>query len=218
MTVGFRKVYASPEAAATARWRSQVARAAGVPTPAVLGEEGAEALVFDRIMAQGQPGLPEMVGLLTTLRAMPVEGLARHDPFRRILPRLRTAPPKVAALVVRLRARDANLAWPASGVVHGDFHPGQVLRDAKGKHWLVDLDDLALAPPEADLGNLAAWQATQAPGHLKDQSEAAQGMLLALAPQADPRLLAHFCDIALVRRALKLAERDVPWALSALAV
>lgn len=218
MTLGFRKAYASPQAAATARWRSRAALAAGVPTPAVLGEEGPAALIFGRIEAQGQPGLPEMVGLLTSLRAMPVDGLARHDPFRRILPRLRTVSPAMAELVAGLQTRDAALGWSATGVVHGDFHPGQVLRDAKGKHWLVDLDDLALAPHEADLGNLAAWLATQAPGHLKDQSEAAQGMLLALVPQADPRLLAHFCDIALVRRALKLAERDETWALSALAM
>ncbi len=117
-----------------------------------------------------------------------------------------------------LRAQDAAIEWPARTVVHGDFHPGQTICDAMGRLWLIDLDDLALAPPEADLGNLAAWMATQAPGMLTQLATTARNSVLAVAADADPALTAHFQTIALVRRGLKLRIAGQGWVAEQLAL
>lgn len=184
----------------------------------VLERTGPTTLGFQKVVVADQASLAEMVGALAPLHAIALHGLDRFDPFRRIRPRLDRSPPAVIALVKTLAARDAALRWQAAVVIHGDFHPGQVLRDGDGAVWLVDLDDLARAPAEADLGNLAAWLATQAPGGLDEQAARGQRQVLAHAPWADPLLVHHFCRIALVRRALKLAERGQGWALEQLAL
>jgi hypothetical protein len=212
----FKKRYPSATAADVALRRSHAARRVGVPTPAVLARIGRLVLSFERIAASDPPSLAQMVKLLHCLQTLPPDGLARFDPFLRIRPRLDLAPTRTRDLVSALMARDAALCWPQSTVVHGDFHPGQTIRDSAGKVWLLDLDDLALAPPEADLGNLAAWLATQAEGNLDAGAKAALAMVLALSPTANPALTGHFCQIALVRRALKLAERGAPWAMDQL--
>jgi hypothetical protein len=212
----FDKDYPSVAAANTALQRSLAARLAGVPTPAVLGRSGPAQLSFARITAAASPSLTGILAALQKLNRMPPYGLTRFDPFLRIRPRLANAPPHLLALVTALLAQDQALGWPAETVVHGDVHPGQTLQDASGNVWLLDLDDLALAPPEADLGNLAAWLATQTKGTLEDNARTALATVLALAPQADPSLTAHFQQIALIRRALKLAERGQPWALEQL--
>ncbi|MFM7333572.1 MAG: phosphotransferase family protein [Tabrizicola sp.] len=212
----FEKVYPSAAAANTALQRSLAARLAGVPTPAVLGRSGPMQLSFARITAAAPPSLPGMIATLQKLKRMPPYGLTRFDPFLRIRPRLANAPPHLQALVTALQSQKQALDWPAGTVVHGDFHPGQTLQDTKGKVWILDLDDLALAPPEADLGNLAAWLATQTKGTLGEAARGAQATVLAVAPQADPALTQHFLQIALIRRALKLAERGQPWALEQL--
>jgi Phosphotransferase enzyme family len=212
----FVKRYPSRALAATAQQRSILAQRHGVSTPPVLGSSGPMALRFARVVVRGQPSLAEMLDVVAWLHLMPQAGLARFDPFRRILPRLGTAPPQIGALTADLAARDAALGRPEAAVIHGDFHPGQVLRDGGGKVWLIDLDDLALAPPEADLGNLAAWLATQSPGGLTGLADSAQKRVLSVAPRADPAMVGHFCEIALVRRALKLAERGQDWVLEQL--
>lgn len=212
----FLKRYSSQEAAETAFKRSIVAQAAGVPTPAVLGQSGPMVLSFERIAAQGKPLLGEMVQVVSLLHRMPPRGLARFDPFLRINSRLSAAPPPVGLLVDALQRQDAALCWSGVSAIHGDFHPGQTVRDSLGKVWLIDLDDMALAPPEADLGNLAAWLATQTTGELGALEADALAQVLPLAPDADPILVAHFCAIALVRRALKLAERGQCWVIGQL--
>lgn len=212
----FLKRYPSEEAAETARRRSHAARAVGVPTPGVIGREGTRVLCFDRIPMQAAPALDEMVRTLALLKLIPADGLARFDPFLRIRPRLAAAPRHIRQLVGEMQARDADLRWPANAVVHGDFHPGQVMRDHEGRLWLVDLDDMALAPPEADLGNLAAWLATQTPGALDELRAGAIGQVRVLVPTADPGLMQHFFGIALVRRALKLHEKAVDWVIDQL--
>ncbi len=212
----FEKHYSSEAAAEAALGRSLAARRAGVPTPAVLGRNGPRSLAFARIEASGPPTRAGMVAALQALHRMPPVGLARFDPFLRIRPRLGGAPAYIRVLVAALEARDAALCWPAATVIHGDFHPGQVMRDGSGKVWLLDLDDLALAPPEADLGNLSAWLATRSEGDLDRQAKVALAEVLALSPGADPGLTAHFQAIALVRRALKLAGKGQPWALDQL--
>ncbi|MFN5997769.1 MAG: phosphotransferase [Paracoccaceae bacterium] len=196
--------------------RSLVARSAGVATPAVLGKTGPLSLSFDRVIAAQPPSLAEMLSVLQALHRMPPDGLYRFDPFLRIRPRLGAAPSHVHALVTALEMQDAALGWPDRTVIHGDFHPGQTLRDRSGKVWLLDLDDLALAPPEADLGNLAAWFATRTEGRLDVLARTALAQTLALSSAADTALAGHFFHVALVRRALKLAEKGQPWALDQL--
>jgi aminoglycoside phosphotransferase (APT) family kinase protein len=95
--------------------------------------------------------------------------------------------------------------------VHGDLHPGQFIRDRRGQVWLIDLDDLALGPPEVDFGNLAACLATRRPGPLHEMARHAIAGVVAETPSANPALVAHFCEIALLRRALKLRERGLDW-------
>jgi hypothetical protein len=214
----FEKTYPSVAAADIARHRSRAASAAGVPTPAVLARTEPQRLAFDRIVQHGQPTFAGMLAVLQRLNRMPPDGLIRFDPFLRIRPRLSAATSRTRALVSELEAQDAALYWPANSVIHGDFHPGQTILDASGEVWLVDLDDLALAPPEADLGNLAAWRATCTEGNLDLQARAAMLGVLALMPDADPALTGHFMQIALVRRALKLAGRGQPWALDQLSL
>jgi hypothetical protein len=212
----FKKDYPSVAAADAALHRSVLARQAGVPTPAVLGRNGPLQLLFARVIAAEPPMLDKMVEALLLLNRMPPDGLSRFDPFLRIRPRLGTAPSHIRTLVTALETQDAALRLPASTVIHGDFHPGQTIRDRSGRLWLLDLDDLALAPPEADLGNLAAWIATKAEGNLVTQARTAIAKVLAQAPHAAPDLTGHFLQIALVRRALKLAEKGRPWALDQL--
>lgn len=214
----FFKHYPSRLMADAAWHRSTVALQHGVPTPPVLERPGPTILGFQKVIATGQPSLAEMVDVVARLHRMPPHRLGRFDPFLRIRPRLTGALPQVVAQVTRLAAQDAALGWKETAVIHGDFHPGQLLRDGRGKVWLVDLDDLTLAPPEADLGNLAAWQATQSPDVLDDLARAAQQQVLGAAPWADPALIGHFSQIALIRRALKLAERGRPWAVEQLAL
>jgi hypothetical protein len=206
---GFIKQYPSVHAAEVAFQRAVMARQAGVCTPAVLDRTGPQSLCFERIEGTHPPDPARLLQVLVPLHRMPHRGLARFDPFLRIRPRLPGAPLQVRALADRLMAQDAALNWPTSAVIHGDFHPGQVLCDAAGQAWLVDLDDLALAPPEADLGNLAAWRATQSPPGPWPLAQDA-------VPLADPELTGHFHAIALLRRALKLAERGQPEVLTRL--
>lgn len=208
---GFIKHYPSIEATEAAVLRALAARQAGVRTPSVLERIGPRTLGFEHIAATGRPDPVDLLPVLVPLNRMPHRGLSRFDPFLRIRPRLPGAPPQVQELAHRLMAEDAGLNWPQTAVIHGDFHPGQVLCDAQGLLWLVDLDDLALAPPEADLGNLTAWMATQG---LQDLSAPEHG----LAPGADPALTRHFFDIALLRRALKLAEKGQKDVLNRLAL
>jgi hypothetical protein len=214
----YEKSYPSAAAADRALCRSLAARRAGVQTPAVLDRVGPMQLSFARIAAGAPPGLAEMIGVLPTLNRMPKDGLSRFDAFLRIRPRLGAAPPEVRNLAAALEAQDAALGWPSASVIHGDFHPGQTMRDRSGTVWLLDLDDLALAPPEADLGNLAAWIATRSQGVLEMRAKGALAEVSALAPGADAGLTRHFLRIALVRRSLKLAEKGVPWALDQLAL
>jgi aminoglycoside phosphotransferase (APT) family kinase protein len=204
---GFYKRLATRAMAETALCRSAAARAAGVATPAASPTAIPEVVRFDRIEATGIATLAQMLTVLPPLHRMPQDGLRRFDPFARILPRLARADPQMHHLAKVLQRLDQAMAWDATHVVHGDFHPGQVLLDPAGQVWVIDLDDLALAPPEADLGNLAAWMATQIPGETGAQADHALAQIAAAAPWADPRLTRHFCKIALLRRALKMRER-----------
>lgn len=198
--IGFIKHYPSSLAAETAFQRASTAIRAGVRTPAVLNRIDPQSLLFERVEGRHPETPAILIQALPVLNRMPQTGLSRFDPFLRIRPRLTAAPPEAIDLAHHLMARDAEVNWQPTAVIHGDFHPGQVICDAQGQAWLIDLDDLALAPPEADLGNLAAWMATQGRPRTMPLGDH-------LAPEADPVLLRHFQDIALLRRGLKLAEK-----------
>lgn len=209
-------------AAAMALARSRAAQAAGVLTPQASPGPSADILSFLRIQSAGVPEPTAMIATLLALRRMSEDGLTRFDPFLRITNRLSDAPPSVQRHAQQLIARDRALDWPASGVVHGDFHPGQVIQDQQGKVWLIDLDDLALAPIEADLGNLAGWMATQHPAPLSQRLTECEAQVQELCGQLgenpDTGLMAHFASIAVLRRALKMNERGADWALAQLSL
>jgi aminoglycoside phosphotransferase (APT) family kinase protein len=104
---------------------------------------------------------------------------------------------------------------PTRGLVHGDCHLGQFVFPAGGSDpWIVDLDDLAIGPPEHDAGNLIAHLTTCVPRRIGADSllparswilEAAEG---AVGAPLSPQVVDDHIAVALVRRALKLRERD----------
>lgn len=156
------------------------------------------------------------------------------DPWRLVVSRLAgTAPGPVPISATVLRkaekcraALQQNLA-PAErnvhAVLHGDLHLGQwIFEHETGRAWLVDLDDICRGPPEADLGNLAAYLITSPDlyaGSLDTGfcvlAEVLAGVYrnLAEGPPDAGRIAIHGA-VALVRRALKLSERGGPDALA----
>lgn len=201
------KSYPSATAAQDALARAIALSAAGIATPRPDALTPT-ALAFPRLDGHSGPDLladlPTLLSPLLALHSTALPGLPRHDPFRRISPRLSLAPPPLRARIATLTA----LPRPQPTTpIHGDFHPGQVIADPDGTAWLIDLDDMALATPEADLGNLLAWLLT-APA-AQDQTPA-KGWKTALlnawhGMQLHPATLCMETEIALIRRALKRA-------------
>ena len=137
------------------------------------------------------------------------------DPGRRVRPRLQGG----SALQLRAAELWATLAGPASSltapsrVLHGDYHPGQLIFGSRaGRPWLLDLDDMARGSPEVDYGNLVAYLASW-PALAGEERGPLCDRLLSrlLAPGGSVRLepgrLRLATTVALVRRALKLEER-----------
>lgn len=211
----FVKVFATAAEAGEAIRRSALARSAGVPTPGAQAGPNSMSVAFDRIDGDSGIGLVDLCGLagllgpLAALHRTPAQGLAPYDPFLRIRPRLAEAPDSGvdAALLARVGA-----GLPRGGVaLHGDFHAGQLIRDSRGDVWIVDLDDMAVGPAEADLGNFAAHLATRpetgvAP--LRTSLEHWCDRVCAAWPTpCDRGLVVRYMRIAALRRALKLRER-----------
>ena len=198
--------------------------------PRAAGEGGRERLA--RWLAAGAGGRPDCDRDLTValrplvrlhaLRAADL-GLARFDPWSKVLPRLAdgTALPAVLreearAVVADVRALARCVEDPGEHVVHGDFHAGQLVFDDAEEAWLLDLDDLAAGHPEADLGNFAAHVATQpnrgesctAAGFAEWAQRLAEACVAAGGARPDRARLAAHGAAALLRRALKLWQRD----------
>lgn len=157
--------------------------------------------------------------------------LAPLDPWRRIDPRLlaldadkaraEAAAIRAAALRACRSAKErfietsARLAPAERVLAHGDYHVGQLLfASPTDEPWLLDLDDLALAPRESDLGNFAAHLATVEEGAV--DAFDAFCTLASLICRLYGSLAGHEVDrdavdahgaIALMRRSLKLRER-----------
>ena len=213
------------------RWTAAL-RAAGVSTPEARIDLEADALVFPAIegtgglalvIAGGPPVLSQLLRPLAMLHRASLGGIRPFDPRRKIVPRVSAG--EAPALLQELGACLNGLPEPSgSGPVHGDFHAGQVIRDAGGTVWLLDLEDLAAGEPEADLGNFAA--------HLASRPETRRGPVRqglefwlehtlrayrAIGGAAETGLAIRHGRVALIRRALKLRERDDPSILAEVA-
>lgn len=212
----FLKAFDSEAAAREAERRSTALRRQAVRSP--LAEVTGATVRFQRI--EGLSGLPLVQGPpvrwlapLAALHACRLDGIALFDPLRRIRPRLELLGHP------GLRRALHGLAAPAprgSALLHGDFHLGQVICDEQGVAWLIDLDDLAIGPAEADLGNLIANLATQAalPGpfaaRLAHWRRSILGAWSRLGQRPRAPLVDHFTALALIRRHLKLREAGQP--------
>jgi Ser/Thr protein kinase RdoA (MazF antagonist) len=82
------------------------------------------------------------------LRAHPIQ-----DELRSLEETARRRAPHLAARV-RAAARPLQAPWDCGTAVHRDLYEEQVLMGERV--GLIDLDDAAVAPPELDVGNLAA--------------------------------------------------------------
>jgi len=95
-----------------------------------------------------------------------------------------------------------------TATLHGDLHVGQFVQDRMEKVWVVDLDDLALGPPEADLANFTAHLATSASGGIAHWATRIRGAWHNLGEHCDDEIFARHLRFALVRRHLKLREAN----------
>ena len=157
--------------------------------------------------------------------------LSPFDPWAKIEPRL--APPNAAASMLERAGLTANVAQlvvqaracldaanTASGprpatVLHGDFHCGQMIAPPGDEALvLLDLDDLCLGDPEADLANFTAHFATTPELARQPVAQALATVSAAMvsaytsmskAPFDEPLFEAHQA-VALLRRVAKLAE------------
>lgn len=207
---GFLKRYADADRAREALRRTHALRRQSVPTPSARTGSGPAELVFDRI--EGRTGrdligisLAPLLRLVSGLHSAMVPDLADYDPLLRITPRLGlTNEPLLRSI--------AQGSFPKGrALLHGDLHVGQFIMVPSGEVWLVDLDDLAVGPPEADLANLAAHLATTDPGagiaewagRVCREWESLGGVL-------EPSVFARFLQLALLRRHLKLRSAGRP--------
>ncbi len=208
-----------PDAATTAEVirRSRIARHGGVITPSITSVNNNHTVEFERI--DGECGiellqknrLRDLIAPLIELHKIDQDKLPRFDTFLRIDPRV-AAFSIPEALVLEIQKRK-KVAFPVTGVVHGDFHLGQLIRDSSGKCWIIDLDDMATGSPEADLGNLAAYLATH-PATMGDSVSASlrywenqiTGAWNDLGQIYQENWLQYFMHVALIRRTLKRVE------------
>lgn len=203
---GFLKRYTTALHAVEALRRSKVLRDQSVQTPAARPGATPSELVFDKI--EGATGrqligrdMQPLLKPVADLHAVSVPNLGPYDPLLRIRSRLRLT--QVAVF------RDiANGSAPLGrSVLHGDLHVGQFIVAPDSGVWLVDLDDLALGPPEADLANFAAHLATTEPGSgIAAWSSRVCVTWEALGHNVDGSVFTRYLHLALVRRHLKLRE------------
>lgn len=208
----FAKTFADARTATEAVRRSVALRQQAVRTPRAAAK-GAT-VTFDRIA--GSSGLP-LVGRpierwlapLASLHVCALDRLPQFDPLRRIIPRIDLLTD--SALRTAL-GRLAQTGPTGTALIHGDFHLGQVICDTHDQAWLIDLDDLAIGPAEADIGNLIANLATQdhLPGpfsvRIKNWRKDVLGMWARMGQTANSAKVDHFTALALIRRHLKLRE------------
>ncbi|MEZ5912486.1 MAG: phosphotransferase [Paracoccaceae bacterium] len=216
----FRKSYCNTGKAQLALQRAAWLRREGIRTPAGRPGQIACQVDFDRIA--GVSGIDllaaaPMVDLLAPLgmlQGVRAGDVPRFDPLLRIRPRLMAG---VADWLGRALGRLRPATTGGTVLLHGDFHLGQLIRDRTGEVWLIDLDDLAAGPQEADLGNVIAHLATSGPAarggfdrSLAFWRDAVLAAWFALGRGCDPALVDRFLRLALIRRHLKLREAGRP--------
>ena len=207
---GFLKSYADAAQAVEALRRTELLRAQSVQTPAAKPGPTHCELAFDRVEGRtGRDLIGQDMGALlqsvAQLHGASVPNLSPFDPLLRIRPRL-------ALTNVPLFRDIANGQVPqGKSVLHGDLHVGQFIVTPEGAVWLVDLDDLAIGPPEADFANLAAHLATTEPGPgIEGWSQTVCLAWEALGRSADRKVFTRYLHLALLRRHLKLREAGRP--------
>ena len=164
-------------------------------------------------------------GLIQVMHAMhqvPAQiALPRLDPFRQIWRRLGAAAGLGSARLAYLHERalllqrrhQALSAQVLAVTLHGDFHPGQVICGAR--NWVLDLDDMCVGPGEFDLANLYAHLLSNA-AYATAVDDGSQLLRRLRNSWAAPRrvlcaeMLNLYIATSLLRRYLKLAERDTP--------
>ena len=206
---GFVKEYSDRAAARCCARRSAALRQQDVPTPVARPGADPRAIEFDHL--GGETGLslvsPQLGTLLEPvmrLHGCTVAGLRPFDPLRRIRPCLHLATrPEIKAVLGEPVPR-------GSATLHGDLHAAQFIRDHAGKVWIVDLDDLALGPPEADIANFAAHLATSLPGAIAVWASRVCRAWTDLSGSCDAGVFQRHLRFALVLRHLKLREARRP--------
>lgn len=206
MTV-FLKHHRNAHVAAEALRRSRLLAGQGVLTPVAQPGPSDDALLFEHI--DGVCGidlvadnLDAMLALVHDVHQTTVPELPIYDPFLRIRPRLGLSTDVLVRAIVEenVPAGDATL--------HGDLHVGQFLRDGAGAVWIVDVDDMAIGPPEADLANFTAHLATSEPRRGIDfWARSICTRWRDGGRELDQKTFEQYLRFALVRRHLKLRER-----------
>ncbi len=112
--------------------------------------------VFDTVDDDRFVAAAPLVGAaLAALHASRAE-LDRSWTWQQEVTLLRDRPaPVTSTLVEGIVEQTAHLAAEPVAVAHRDCHPRQIVLTADGVRW-IDLDDLALAPPTLDVGNMLA--------------------------------------------------------------
>lgn len=207
---GFLKHYADAGRAQEALRRTLALRQQGLPTPMAGQGPSPETLRFQRIEGQTARdligvALTPLLHAIRRLHAAQMNGLPAYDPLLRIRPRLAlTDNPHLKRL--------AEGPVPTGrALLHGDLHVGQFIREPSGKIWLIDLDDLAIGPPEADIANFAAHLATTDPRvGIAEWATHVCGAWVSVGGSVAPSVFTRFLHLALLRRHLKLRAAGRP--------
>jgi len=210
----FTKQYQSASSAERAVARSRSLIANSVRTPAALFTSAdTNSIHFELIDGEGgdlfvETELADVLDALLGIHAATVDGLPTFDPLARIRDRMASCTSTPMRQVV-----GETVAKPGSSTLHGDFHVGQIIRDRAGSIWVVDLDDMAMGPPEADLGNFTAHLATRSPDRGLEVDQWVDQILYQwrlLNTQIDEECFQRYLALALIRRHLKLREANRP--------
>ncbi len=178
--------------------------------------EGVGGLEF--VLANGMQGLRELLCSIARFHeAPPPIGVSVFDPFKMIRQRIPLSHDKRIIELAEILRFSLPVNRPRC-LLHGDLHVGQFLIDKSEKIWIIDLEDTALGPREADLGNFAAHLATRvetrkSPCLVDNFSFWLDAVLSAYmldTPKVDGPLAMEYARIALLRRTLKLNELGEP--------
>jgi Ser/Thr protein kinase RdoA (MazF antagonist) len=159
-----------------ARWLAEnefpATRLADIGTAAQPFEAG-DRLVTVWALVEQSPDRPTMTDLGYILRGLhdlipsPSLDLGPFEPFRDLPDRLERAPASVHhddVEFLRQRGNELGDAYAdlsfdlPEGPIHGDAHPGNLMRDTNGTVILTDLECFAIGPRESDIALPAAYR------------------------------------------------------------